>query len=258
VLFYGTYSRGSKSGGLSLGVLPAGVSPVVDPETVDSWELGAKTQFWDRRVTLNTALYWIEVDNYQAAISEQIGTTSSFVRYISNIPGVRSRGVEVDLTVAPTGWLSFTASAAYTDAEYKEYPNAQVAPENRNVSQVQDLSGVQLANAPKFVYHLSADLTQPVTLITPYDEVYFRFDFNHRSSNDTSSSNSIYTLIPGYGLANARIGVRFDDGRFDLSAWATNLFDVEYYTALGASNVGLISGNVGDPQTFGATFRARF
>ena len=257
VLTYATYSRGAKSGGLSLGVLPAGVSPVVEPEKVDAWELGVKSQFWDRRVTLNAAAYWTEVDNYQAAISEQIGTTSSFVRYISNIPGVRSRGVEVDLTVAPTRNVHLTASAAYNDAVYKDYTNAQAAPENRNVSQVQDLSGVQLANAPKFLYHVSADVSQPVTLLTPYDELYARFDFNHRSSNDTSSTNSIYTRIPGYGLANARIGVRFDD-TFDVSVWVTNLFDKKYFTALGASNQGLISGNLGDPQTFGATLRASF
>ncbi len=257
VLTYATYSRGAKSGGLSLGVLPAGVSPVVEPEKVDAWELGVKSQFWDRRVTLNAAAYWTEVDNYQAAISEQIGTTSSFVRYISNIPGVRSRGVEVDLTVAPTRNVRLTASAAYNDAVYKDYTNAQAAPENRNVSPIQDLSGVQLANAPKFLYHLSADVSQPVTLLTPHDEFYARFDFSHRSSSDTSSTNSIYARIPGYSLANARIGVRFDD-TFDLSVWVTNLFDKKYFTALGASNQGLISGNLGDPQTFGATLRASF
>lgn len=257
VLAYATYSRGNKSGGLSLGNLPSGVSPVVDPETVDAWEIGLKSQFWDRRITLNTALYWTEVKNYQAAISEQIGATTSFVRYISNIPGVRSRGLEVDLTVAPTPWVRFTASAAYNDAVYKDYPNAQVAPEHRNLTQIQDLSGVQLANAPKFIYHLSADVAQPVQLITPDDEIYARFDFNHRSSNDTSSSNSIYTLITGYGLANARIGVRIDE-RFDLSAWVINLFDKKYFTSLGASNQGLISGNIGDPRSFGTTLRVSF
>jgi len=258
VLTYATYSRGSKSGGLSLGNLPDGISPVVDPETVDAWEIGFKSQFWDRRITLNTAAYWTEVKNYQAAITEQIGTTSSFVRYISNIPGVRSRGVEVDLSVAPTRWINFTASAAYNDAIYKDYTNAQVAPENRNLSQVQDLSGVQLANAPKFIYHLSADVAQPVSLITPDDEVYARFDYTHRSSNDTSSSNSIYTLIPSYGIANARVGLRLGDGQFDLSLWATNLFDKKYYTALSAANTGLITANLGDERTFGATLRVNF
>jgi iron complex outermembrane receptor protein len=258
VLTYATYSHGSQSGGLSLGVLPAGVSPIVAPEKVDSWEVGVKSQFWDRRITLNTAAYWTEVKNYQAAITEQIGTTSSFVRYISNIPGVRSRGVEADLTIAPTPWLRFTGSVAYDDAVYQHYANAQVAPENRNLTQVQDLSGVQLANAPKFIYYLSADVSQPISLLTSNDEIYGRVDWNHRSSNDTSGSNSIYTQIPAYGIANARIGLRFDDGSYDLSFWVNNLFDKHYFTALGAANTGEITANLGDPRTIGATLRAHF
>jgi iron complex outermembrane receptor protein len=258
VMTYATYSRGSKSGGLSLGDLPRGVSPVVEPETVDAWEVGLKSQLFDRAVTFNTALYWTEVQDYQAAITEQIGSTSSSIRYISNIPGVRSRGVEMDLAVAPTDWLRLTASAAYNDAVYKDYTNAQVAPENRNVTQVQDLSGVQLANAPKFVWYVSADLVQPVALISPMDELYARVDFNHRSPNDTSGSNSSYTRIPGYGVANARIGLRLDDERFDLAAWVTNLFDKQYFEALSASNQGLITGALGTPRTFGATLRTRF
>ncbi|MBO0749324.1 MAG: TonB-dependent receptor [Porphyrobacter sp.] len=258
VLAYATYSHGSQSGGLSLGVLPAGISPVVAPEKVNSWEAGVKSQLWDRRITLNTAAFWTEVKNYQAAITEQIGTTSSFVRYISNIPGVRSRGVEADLTIAPTRWLRFTGSLAYDDAVYQHYTNAQVAPENKNVTQVQDLSGVQLANAPKFIYYLAVDVSQPITWATPNDEIYARVDWNHRSSNDTSGSNSIYTQIPAYGVANARIGLRVDDARYDLSFWVNNLFDKHYFTALGPSNTGEITANLGDPRTVGATLRARF
>jgi len=258
VLTYATYSRGSKSGGLSLGDLPAGVSPVVKPETVDAWEVGIKSQFWDRRVTLNAAAYWTEVKNYQAGITEQIGTTSSSIRYISNIPGVRSRGLEADLAVAPSRWVRFTASAAYNEAIYKNYRNAQVAPENRNLTQVQDLTGVQLANAPRFIYNLSLDLARPVGLLTGEDEVYARVDYNHRSSNDTSGSNSIYTRIPGYGVANARLGLRLADGRYDLSAWATNLFNKRYFEALSASNQGLITGALGNERTIGGTLRVNF
>lgn len=46
---YGTYSRGNKSGGLNLTVLPKGVSPGVAPERVDNFEIGVKSQLFDRR-----------------------------------------------------------------------------------------------------------------------------------------------------------------------------------------------------------------
>jgi iron complex outermembrane receptor protein len=255
ILVYATYARGSKSGGISLGTLPAGISPVVEPETIDAYEVGLKSQFFDRKVTLNAAAYWIDVKNYQAAITEQIGETTSSRRYISNIPGVRSKGIEVDLTVAPSRFVRFTASAAYNDAVYLGYDNAQIAPERRNEGLVQDLSGVQLANAPKFVYSLSTDFAYP---LTDNDEAYARVDYAHRSSNDTSDSNSRYTRIEPYGVLNARIGFRVDDERFDFSVWAKNLLDERYFTSLNASNNGLITGNLGDPRTFGATVRTRF
>ncbi|MBO9712390.1 TonB-dependent receptor [Sphingomonas sp.] len=255
VLAYASYSRGSKSGGISLGTLPAGVSPVVRPETVNAWEVGLKSQFWDRKVTFNTAAFWTDVENYQAAITENIGNTTSFRRYISNIPGVRSRGLEGDLTIAPSRAISFTASAAYIDATYKRYTNAQNAPDRRNVSEIQDLSGQSLANSPKFVYTLATDLTQP---IGDDDEAYARVDYTHRSSYDTSGSWSQYTLIQPYGVLNARIGFRISDGKFDLSFWARNLLNEKYFTALSAANNGLITGNIGDPRTLGATFRTSF
>jgi iron complex outermembrane receptor protein len=254
VMVYASYQRGSKSGGLSLGTLPAGVSPVVKPETVDAYELGLKSQFWDRRITFNTALFWTEVENYQAAITENIGNTTSFRRYISNIPGVRSRGVEADLTVAPSRYVRFTASAAYTDAIYKDYTNAQAAPDKRNISEIQDLSGVQLANSPKFVYSLSTDLSYP---LAGGNELYARADYAHRSSYDTSGSNSQYTLIQPYGVLNGRIGLRLADQRFDIAVWARNLLNEKYFTALSAANNGLVTGNIGDLRTIGATLRVK-
>ena len=255
VLIYASYSRGSKSGGLSLGSLPAGVSPVVSPETVDAYEAGLKSQLWDRRVTFNAAAFLTNIKNYQAAITEFIGNTTTFRRYISNSPGVRSKGVEADLIVAPSRQISFTASAAYVDATYRGYINAQNAPERRNISEVQDLSGQQLANAPKFVYTLATDLVQP---LTDDSEAYARVDFTHRSSYDTSGLNSIYTQIASYGIANARLGFRVDGTRFDLSFWVRNLTDAKYFTALSAANNGLVTGNIGDPRTIGTTFRTIF
>ena len=255
VLLYATYSRGSKSGGLSLGSLPAGVSPVVNPETVNAYELGVKSQFWDRRITLNAAAFRTDVKEYQAAITEFIGNTTTFRRYISNIPAVRSKGVEADLIIAASEQFSFTASAAYVDATYRGYTNAQNAPERRNISEVQDLSGRQLANAPKFVYTLATDLVQPLGNDA---QVYARVDFTHRSSYDTSGLNSIYTQIAPYGVANARLGFRVEGSKFDLAFWVRNLTNTKYFTALNAANNGLITGNIGDPRTIGATFRTIF
>ncbi|MFV3517355.1 hypothetical protein ACNJD8_22350, partial [Mycobacterium tuberculosis] len=64
---------------------------------------------------------------------------------------------------------------------------------------------------------------------------------------------------PGYGIVNARVGVRLGDGgRYDLSLWARNLFDKDYFQTLNVVNYGLVTAILGDPRTYGATLKVRF
>lgn len=261
-LAYATYSRGNKSGGLNLTNLPAGLNPAdtaeVQPEKVDSYELGLKTQWLDDRVTLNLAGFWTEISDYQTAITEQIGNTVNFRQYIANIPGVRSRGFEGDLSVAPTERLSFYASAAYADTTYSDYPNAPQAPERLNISGVQDLTGEQLPGVPKFTYTLGGDASAPLGALGGRDlSLYAHADYSHRSTFNTSSSDSRYADVPAFGIANARFGIRTDDGLFDLSIWARNLFDKDYFQTLSAQNTGIVTALIGEPRTIGATLRTR-
>ena len=258
VLLYATYSRGNKSGGLNLAQLPAGVSPTVAPERVDSYEIGLKSQLFNRQVTFNLAGYWTEITDYQTAITEQQPNTGRFIQYIANIPKVRSRGVDLDLTWAPTRLINFTASASYTDAKYVTYTNAPQAPERLNQSAVQDLSGQQLPGVPKFTYALGADLAQPLGEWQGRPvEVYGHADYSHRSSFNTSSSNSRYADVPGYGLVNARIGIRDGDARWDLSVWVKNLTNEDYFQTLSPTAQGSITALIGEPRTIGATLRTR-
>jgi iron complex outermembrane receptor protein len=257
-LAYATYSRGNKSGGLNLTALPVGIKPEVAPEKVDSYEVGLKTQWLDRKVTFNLAGFWTEISDYQTAITEQVADTVNYRQYIANIPGVRSRGFEGDLSVAPSEWLSFYASAAYADTTYSDYPNAPQAPERLNIGGLQDLTGEQLPGVPKFTYTLGGDASAPLGALGGRDlSLYGHADFSHRSSFNTSSSNSRYADVPGYGIANARIGIRTEDGLFDLSIWARNLFDKNYFQTLSAANTGLVTALIGEPRTIGATLRTK-
>lgn len=258
LLAYASYSRGNKSGGLNLTNLPPGIDPDVAPEKVDSYEVGIKSQWLDRAVTFNLAGFWTEISDYQTAITEQVPNTVNVRQYIANIPGVRSRGVEGDLSVAPAERISFYASAAYADTTYSDYPNAPQAPERLNLGAIQDLTGAQLPGVPKFTYTLGGDASAPLgNLGGRYLSVYGHADYSHRSSFNTSPSDSRFANVPGYGIANARIGIRTDDGLFDLSLWARNLFDKDYFQTLSAANTGMVTALIGEPRTLGATLRTR-
>ncbi|SEH17246.1 iron complex outermembrane recepter protein [Sphingopyxis sp. YR583] len=257
-LAYATYSRGNKSGGLNLTNLPAGIDPDVAPEKVDSYELGIKSQWFDKAVTLNVAGYWTEISDYQTAITEQVPNTVNVRQYIANIPGVRSRGVEGDLSYAPSDRASFYASIAYADTTYSDYRTAPQAPERLNQGGIQDLTGEQLPGVPKLTYTLGGDVSAPLGNLGGRDlSLYGHADYSHRSTFNTSSSDSRYADVTAYGIANARIGIRTDDGLFDLSLWARNLFDKDYFQTLSAQNTGIVTSLIGEPRTIGATMRTK-
>lgn len=253
-LLYATYSHGSKSGGLN--ITAGGASrPVVAPETVDAFEIGLKSQLLQNRLTFNAAAFLTDVKDYQGNVSEQVPGTTAFVQYIDNIPKVRSQGLEADLAYAATSWLKLTASGAYTDATFVRYDNAPQRPELAipGTPQVQDLSGTRLPGVSRFAYSLGADASQPLGRDVGG---YVHADFLHRSSFNMTPTNSIYGVVPAYGLLNARIGLRFGDGTYDLAFWARNLTDEDYYVSRSPGTFGLITALVGEPRTVGATLRA--
>jgi iron complex outermembrane recepter protein len=254
VLAYATYARGYKAGGLNLSNINTvgftAIDPVIGPETIDALELGLKTAWLDKRLTANFALFWTQDRNYQTTQVNQINNISS----LTNAGEVRSAGIEADLQARPTENLSLYASAAYTDAKYESYKSAPCAIEIRTTSTC-DLSGQRLPGPPKWSASAGGEFSHPVseTLIG-----YVGADYSYRSDVFTTANNSIYSRIPAYGLLNLRVGLKAEDGRWEVQAWGRNVTDELYYLALSAANTGAVTGALGDPRTWGVTLRARY
>ena len=71
-------------------------------------------------------------------------------------------------------------------------------------------------------------------------------------------SDSRHTLMPGYSMLNASLGLR--DGGWDVSFWVRNLTNAHYLqnVTVQAGNSGLVVGTPGDPRSGGVTLRAVF
>ncbi len=261
-LLYATYARGTKSQGLNLTTIPAGVNPVIDPERTDNFEIGLKSQLLNRTLTVNLAGYWADVTDYQTTIVQQVIGTNSYLNYIANIPKVRSRGFEADLAWQPIRQLGFTGALAFTDATYRDYPNGPTPVEALNPTTaqpggtpLQNMGGQRLAGVPKWSGSLGTDASHA---LTDRIDLYGHADWSWRSEYFTVASNSRYGLVPGYDLTNIRIGLRLDKGRFDLSVWARNVFDKNYFQTLSVANTGLVTAILGDPRTVGVTLRTKW
>lgn len=255
ILAYGNLARGYRSGGINLSQLPAGATSTIEPETIDSAEIGVKTRWLDRRVTLNVAAYYQRDKDYQGTLVVT-GTTKT---YLANIPKVEVKGVEVDFRAEPNRQVSVYASAAYNDATYKDYSNAPCGLENV-LSTSCSLTGRPLAGVPRWSVSAGVEFRQPVTLGAQEAEAYVAVDDSFRSSIYSNTTDSIYTRLPSLNLVDARLGVRAADGRWDAYVWGRNILDNKYFTSRGPGigNTGAIYAALGDPATYGVTLRARY
>jgi iron complex outermembrane receptor protein len=283
VLAYATYAKSFKSGGINLAGLPldATNNPIlgaatVKPEKVDHFEVGLKTQFLNRRATLNLAAFWTNIKDYQATVTNgQLGVLRG---YLANADKVRVRGVEADFSVRPMRGLSLYASAAFTDHEYVRFVDAPCPPELAGGGAATpanpasppgtpggfspancDISGQWLPGISKWAFSFGGEYGLPVKLLGRSGEAYAGADGSYRSRFSSNPSRSAYTDIDGYGLASFRLGFRTDDG-WNSFLWIRNAFDSEYYDVLAtqSGSTGLIVGQPGDPRTWGVTIQKRF
>lgn len=262
-LVFFSYSRGSKSGGLNFRDLPrdddGNVQPnllILKPETVDHFELGAKTQWFDRRFTANVSIFQTSIRDYQNTVVDQ--SRDRPISYLSNVGEVRSRGIELELRARPITGLNLYGAGAFNEAIYKSYETAQCPWEIRSPGspQVCDLSGQQLPVAPKFSASAGGDYTLQLTSKL---DAFVGADFSYRSSYTTTANNSRYSRVDGVALVNARLGVKDGAGRWQLYAWSQNLLDELYYLSkMVNEQTGRLTGLLGDPRTFGGTFRYFF
>ena len=279
---YATYARSYKSGGINLSGLPldGANNPIlsaatVKPEKVNHFELGLKTQFLDRRATVNIAGFWTEIEDYQATVTNgQLGVLRG---YLANAGKVRTRGIEVDSAFRPTSRLNVYANGAFTDARYVRFVDAPCPPELSGGTTVAagqtpaapgvsglspascNVSGQWLPGVSKWAFSYGAEYDVPVQIGRVAGQVYVGYDGSYRSKFSSNPSRSAYTDINGYALSNFRLGFKARDD-FNLFGWVRNAFDQNYYEVLAtqSGSTGLVVGQPGDPRTYGVTLSKSF
>jgi iron complex outermembrane receptor protein len=283
VLAYATYARAFKSGGINLSGLPldAANNPIlsaatVRPETVNHYELGLKSQLFNRRLTFNLAAFWTDIFDYQATVTNgQLGVLRG---YLANADHVRVRGVEVEISGRPTDRLNFYVNGAFTDARYVRFVDAPCPPELSGgttatagqtpsapgtaggVSPANcDISGQWLPGVSRWAAAYGLEYVIPQRLFGVDGDIVLGYDGSSRSKFSSNPSRSAYTDVNGYTLANFRLGYRVENG-WDVTAWVRNAFNTHYFEvlALQSGSTGLVVGQPADPRTWGMTVRAQF
>jgi iron complex outermembrane recepter protein len=250
---YLTVTDGHKAGGLNLGNFPPDIDLVVRPERVRHYEIGAKNRV-GANALLNVAVYRTEVADYQTSAILP-NAAGRLIQYISNIDEALSQGFELDFTWSPHRRFVLSAALAYVDASYESFPRGP-CPTEISVTPAQcDLSEQRLPGSPRRAVSLGIEGAEPMASAL---ELYWRFDYNHRSDVYTSVSNSRYSRLDELDLANLGIGIRDTNRRWDFMYWVRNVLDEDYFTFAQGRTNGWIVGLPGEPRTSGFTYRGRF
>ncbi|BBC74279.1 TonB-dependent receptor [Altererythrobacter sp. B11] len=281
---YATYSRGYK--GQSLGTefnQTFNNNPVVEPETVNAYEVGFKASTTDNLLSVSLAGFIADYKNLQVQANRSDNSTGTFLFVVTNAGTASTKGVELEATVRPTEGFSVHLGAAYIhgrfDADGLACPLQQrlgvpVVP-STNVPantcvRVQSLdssgnviatSGAtqyvrdgKLPNTPEFRFSLNPHYELDVSA----DHVaYVDAIIDYQSKVNFSLEQDPLTYQDGFATVDLTVGVRPIGTGFSASIFVKNLFDKQYYTGLGHASTATAQ-NVTPNNLLGYTPKAAF
>jgi iron complex outermembrane receptor protein len=225
-LLFVKYSRGYKAGGFN--AVSASPFPRTDQERIDSYEFGWKRDWRALNLQTNIDMFYYNYQDVQTPIGVVPDIGPAYTGFI-NIPGVHTKGFEIESTWQPIDDLNITFNYAYIDAEisggccyidsvdpYGLQPGVVGTPSLNptSINQVQqNVSGNQLPNSAKNKVAINVlynfDLGDNGTL-TPSLSYYWRDQFS------SSIFNREYNLTPAYDQTDFRLIWRDAD---DHSTW---------------------------------------
>ncbi|HYE49205.1 MAG TPA: TonB-dependent receptor [Azospirillaceae bacterium] len=228
VMTYATFSQGFRRGGANK--VPGGVFEILPEErsfgadSVDNYELGMRSEWMDRRVQVNAALFYIDWSDIQVFGR----TVNGDLPITKNAGKARSKGLELQAQFAATENLTLTGGYAYVDAEIAEdYVNGDDVFEK----------GTRLPGSPRHALNVAADLEQPAGT---WGRLTWHGDVSYSSSITTSGirSDGDYAKFDGNIITNVSVSLDRDDGWL-AKLYVKNLFDeYEYLGQRGATSYG--------------------
>ncbi len=248
LMVYGSYATGFKGSGFSPDCFsPAACFQFVEEEKVATIEFGLRSQIWENRLQFNATYFNNQYDNLQIAASVP---GLGFTRF--NVDETQIQGFEFDVLFRPTERFTLSANLGLLDPEYQELDIDQAGGLTNNgvpcaggVVTIQCALDLELKNAPEYKANIAAVYDQPFatgTLSFSGDISFEADSFNLVANSPLSAETDIPTLV------NGRIAFTPDDSFWNVSLWAKNILDEEYFRA------GTGTGNAvypSEPATYG-------
>lgn len=266
-----------------------------DPEINTAYEVGMK--YNGNKIDINLALFRQDFKDFQLntfnGISFEVENVNSCSALDvahgdtdnSNLTGnctgkiksgVRSEGAELEIFTRPFRDARFNLGITYVQTKYRT--NLVGASGEAISNTLFQLSGRNISNAPEMA--VTGAFTWTPQLWSTGLRGLFYIDGRYSSSYNTGSDLDIEKMQKGYEVFNGRVGISGNDDMWSLEFWAQNMFNRKYKqvafdaplqgscTERGANagycspvprtSTQLFGAFLGEPRTFGMTFRAKW
>ncbi len=257
IMAYLSFNTGFKSGYYNISGFPVGSA---DPEYLDAYELGIKSEFFDNRLRVNAAAYYYDFSDFQSQYILQ-GQAVAI-----NAGDATVKGMELDVNaVVLEGWnIRFGVNWMPT-AKYNKFDPCP-GPQNPPYvfppgSATYDCSGSRMLNAPKWDVTAGTDYTLP----TSVGQFNFSAAYNYISKFPWDAN---FGIVPGYNtglfkepshsLLNLQVKWTSPNDSLNFAVWMKNVTDEEYLVNANQSSGSGKVGMPGAPQTYGATLGYQF
>lgn len=233
------------------------------PDTVDNFELGAKTRWMDGALTLNGAVYLIKWDGPQVASA----SVNANLPITVNAGAAESKGFELSGDWRVTDNFNLRGNYSYTSSKLTEdVPSLirTIVPGGGFATAFEDgQDGDRLPGSPKSQFSIFGSYDKPFH----NGDLTINAGYAWQSSvlSRTGGRGSSLTL-PSYGRANAAIS--YGQDAWDITVYAENLFnDYSESSVVGTSlsnqapsglTVRSFRTNVLPPRVIGARMRYKF
>jgi iron complex outermembrane receptor protein len=265
-MIYARIAKGFRGGTYNTVITGPGQQGAANPETLIDYEVGAKTQEWDDRITINAAAFLYNYRDLQVILLQSAGAK------LQNAATARIDGVEFEASAAPDDHWLLHLYGSWIDAIYTSFPNAAV-PAALNSGLPANLDNQPLERAPKDTAGLLVRYSFPVTQGSVSLETDWRYTGKLIFAPWVGSSNlqpvpslapylqNVFNLTTQNPVTtgNARVIYAAPGDRLEVTAWAKNLTNAQYKTNM--FNL-VFNGNAGIywnyPLTYGVTVSFKF
>lgn len=257
VNLYAKYAKGFKSGGFNgeAGSV-AETLRSYDAETINSFEAGVKTRFWDNRAQFNVSAFVNKHADMQLSVFTAEGAAGSDVR---NAGRATIKGLEFEGLLQASDDVLLRANMGLLDPEYQEFiefgrdvADDRAFPHAPNVTAAAGFDWTMLSGA-------KGDLT--LTGDANYTSQYYTFPFalSPQSPQPAGNTQAQSRMLFDARLAWSNLPIAGQE--VEIAVWGKNLTNKEYlsnFIDFGPGFGGLTNGYFGPPRTYGVTLGVDF